>query len=477
MFHMKIKKDESFESFEKRLRTTYRACTSACYPKDDSYLVRCFMRGLDSNYDNVRELLDINALDWFEKPLNQVIQFAMDIKLNKKMTGSWVTISGSGNATGKQGAARPSSTSPTTKESDEDTYLSKRCDLTHPEVTQLIRKYSCPLCRKNNHPIWKCYSIKDVYEIKLIKDKNTNTNNSTNQVQVPSQTTQPPQGTANMVTSLPYTIIDEADRYDGYSSVIGPSVSTTSDNPPSNKEEVENKINTELIKYPHVYFQYKHCVDIANRLFFPHNSKFTDHNNEFGESQIVINSGATCHNKTQVPISGIGAIQININGFILRIHNVYYIPHLAYSLYSVKEHMAYNNCYTYFGNHKAILSFPRFKFTIFNDQDLYVNVRSVGTRSNKIHWDSKDTPTTQAYKVTLSQKLPAYKPNPSKSPHKQITNIDLHHYFGLRKLKNISHFKQVYKPTVTIIDAGDIPLEIGSVSTLYRTTRNILPVE
>ena len=123
-------------------------------------------------------------------------------------------------------------------------------------------------------------------------------------------------------------------------------------------------------------------------------------------------------NKTQVPISGIGSIQININGFILRIHNVYYIPHLAYSLYSVKEHMTYNNCYTYFGNSKAVLSCPRFKFTIFNDQDLYINVRSVGTNSNKIHWDSNDSPTQKAYNTTLPQNLPAYKPNPSLRNHR-----------------------------------------------------------
>ena len=159
-------------------------------------------------------------------------------------------------------------------------------------------------------------------------------------------------------------------------------------------------------------------------------------------------------NKTQVPISGIGSIQININGFILRIHNVYYIPHLAYSLYSVKEHMTYDNCYTYFGNRKAVLSFPCFKFTIFNDQDLYINVRSVGTRTNKIHWDSNNNPNQKANKVTLPQKLPAYKPNPSKSSHKQITNIDLHRYFVFRTLKNITHFKQVCKPTVTIIDVS-----------------------
>ena len=128
MFHTKIAKDESFQSFAKRLRTTYRACITAGYPEDESYLVRCFVRGLDSNYNNVRDLLDTNALDWFDKSLNQVIQLVTDIKLNKKTTGSWITVTGSGNATGKQGAARPA-TLPSNNPTDEESYLSKRCDL------------------------------------------------------------------------------------------------------------------------------------------------------------------------------------------------------------------------------------------------------------------------------------------------------------------------------------------------------------
>ena len=63
-------------------------------------------------------------------------------------------------------------------------------------------------------------------------------------------------------------------------------------------------------------------------------------------------------NKQRVPISGSGAIQIKINGFVLRMHNVFYITTLAFSLYSVKEHMKYGKYYTYFGNKKLYLAFP-----------------------------------------------------------------------------------------------------------------------
>ena len=106
-------------------------------------------------------------MDWFDKSLNQVIQLAMDTKLNKKTTGSWITATDTGNATGKQGVANLASTNTTENKDDED-FLSKWFNLTHPEFSLLIRKFVCPFCRKKHHPIWKCHSIKDIYNIKLI---------------------------------------------------------------------------------------------------------------------------------------------------------------------------------------------------------------------------------------------------------------------------------------------------------------------
>ena len=79
----------------------------------------------------------------FDKSLNKVIQLVTSIKLNKKTTGSWITVTGSGNATGKQGAARPATALPTDKSTDEENYLSKRSYLTHPEVSILIQKLLC----------------------------------------------------------------------------------------------------------------------------------------------------------------------------------------------------------------------------------------------------------------------------------------------------------------------------------------------
>ena len=78
------------------------------------------------------------------------------------------------------------------------------------------------------------------------------------------------------------------------------------------------------------------------------------------EYPVIIDSGATYHmwtdptafisfvpaensyvslaNNYKIPMKGIGSIQLNINSYILQIHNVYYVPDLQYCLYSVKQH-------------------------------------------------------------------------------------------------------------------------------------------
>ena len=70
----------------------YRACISTGFLEDKSYLIHYFIQCLDFNYDNVRDLLNTNALDWLNKPLNKVIQLVTDIKLNKKITSSWIIV-------------------------------------------------------------------------------------------------------------------------------------------------------------------------------------------------------------------------------------------------------------------------------------------------------------------------------------------------------------------------------------------------
>ena len=111
MYSMIIRKHKTFDAFVKRIRTHYRTCTRSSFPYREGHLVRCFINGLDSNFDNSRTLLQNGALHWFTLILNEVIQEVMEIKLNCQSSGAWTTDDGAANMAGKQGTKRPDNSS------------------------------------------------------------------------------------------------------------------------------------------------------------------------------------------------------------------------------------------------------------------------------------------------------------------------------------------------------------------------------
>lgn len=177
--------EESFDAFAKRLRLMYKTCTRSGIPYDEGFLIRCFAQGLDKNFDYSRELLDQGVLPWYNQTLNEVLVLINDIKLNKQSTGTWIKSSARANATGKQGAKRPSTAvtpdpaaNVITKDPNIPDYLYKPSELSQKEVKQLLERYSCPLCRKNTHPLHTCYLRKNVYNVSL-KQQGSNDNTST----------------------------------------------------------------------------------------------------------------------------------------------------------------------------------------------------------------------------------------------------------------------------------------------------------
>lgn len=52
------------------------------------------------------------------------------------------------------------------------------------------------------------------------------------------------------------------------------------------------------------------------------------------------NSYVLLANNYKIPIAGWGTIQLNINGYFLHIHDVYYVPGLQYSLYAWLNNIA-----------------------------------------------------------------------------------------------------------------------------------------
>ena len=182
---------------------------------------------------------------------------------------------------------------------------------------------------------------------------------------------------------------------------------------------------------------------------------------------IIIDSGATHHmwtdvsafitfrtlnhcyvtlaNNNKVPIKGQGTIQIKIQGYILHIHNIYLVPTLQLSLYSVKQHRRYIQCSCVFNNTAATLHFPKFSFQIDDEHDMLIYGKSIRNTPTKIHWSSTDGIQQSVRQVSTQSPIPMpdHKPNPNKKVHQKISNIDIHKYLGFRTLKSLKPFQQV----------------------------------
>ena len=180
-------------------------------------------------------------------------------------------------------------------------------------------------------------------------------------------------------------------------------------------------------------------------------------------------------NNYKIPMKCIGSIQLNINGYILQIHNVYYVPDLQYCLYSVKQYRKYQECSCIFNNYAALFSFPHFTINICDDHDMYITATSLQHRASIIHWCSTDGLTSSGYHIDGNQvphHLPFHEPNPSKQVQRRISNIDIHKYMGFRTLKILKSFQEVSQNTVTFINTGKIPKDIGNYTTIKKHTHN-----
>ena len=186
------------------------------------------------------------------------------------------------------------------------------------------------------------------------------------------------------------------------------------------------------------------------------------------------NCYVTLANNHKIPTLGKGTIQLIINGYVLRLHDVYHVPDLQFSLYSVKQHRRYLQCSCVFDNDSASLIFPKFHFTIDDEYDMVIHGSSDTSASNKIHWSSTDGVVHSCRRANHLPpiSMPSHKPNPNKQVHRRISNIDIHKYLGFRTLKDLSIFQSVSQDTVSFVNAGELPLSHGDVSTIQRHKSN-----
>ena len=156
-------------------------------------------------------------------------------------------------------------------------------------------------------------------------------------------------------------------------------------------------------------------------------------------------------NNAKMPIVGSGTIRITFNDYILEIDDVFYIPSLLNSLYSVKQHIRNPSCAFHCAyEYGCRLLFPHFTIHIDDSDKLYLPF-SRPSPSTKVHW-SNIHQHKKAFTVQLPKVQPHHKPNPSYRNSWRITNHELHRYLGYRNQK-LDDFKLAIQDTVTIVNS------------------------
>ena len=336
----------------------------------------------------------------------------------------------------------------------------------------LLERYACPLCRKNNHAFHTCHALRTTYSISL-KQQQTQDSTSDNvqSSNPPAPTPQPVM--ANRAATSVHVLSDEPERYEGYESIMAPPPESDSDET-SASDNIHtldhslrvSKLNENSTNYLNSFNKFTYNVGSVRQstLQFSKQNCYRISSTATNEYPIIIDSGATHHmwtnskafitfrpmcdcyvtlaNNYKIPIQGIGTIQINIQGYILNIHDVYLVPSLQFSLYSVKQHRRYLQCSCIFNNDAATLHFPKFKFNIDDDYDMLIYGRFHNPNKSKIHWSSKDGLRTSIRRATTTTPIimPDHKPNPNKQVHRKMTNIDIHKYMGFRTLKTLEPY-------------------------------------
>jgi deoxyuridine 5'-triphosphate nucleotidohydrolase len=148
-------------------------------------------------------------------------------------------------------------------------------------------------------------------------------------------------------------------------------------------------------------------VDINNTNFdtdyYPTVSSNVDNSNNLNTKSstltfpFVIDSGATdhmCNNRnlftsiqpaspsqssvklgdgtTRCTVQGIGTIRLQIQDNIIELHNTLFVPSLDTSLFSVKQHMKLQGCYTHCESNTCTLAFPTFTINAITDHEIHI---------------------------------------------------------------------------------------------------------
>jgi len=287
----------------------------------------------------------------------------------------------------------------------------KGSGLSNRESEQCIRKFSCFLCRRNDHPFDRCSVASKFYDVAIKATTPVTSSTNNNSHNGGSQRTSQTNGQARAVTasqqqdsasSLPFTTPQDTHRFPDFEIIQDDDTQTNA----SKNKNKQSKVKEPHTPYLDVTSLKLHCGSVAKATFSLSHNPFSNLRPS-NSHQIIVDSGATHHmwcdvsaftsyqpmkgcyvklaNTQRIPIHGSGSIRIRVQGRVLDVHDVYHIPDLTHSLYSLKVHRKYYKCGAIFSNSECIVIFPKFNFDIDDSDEMILYGENLGPTTKTIH--------------------------------------------------------------------------------------------
>ena len=122
----------------------------------------------------------------------------------------------------------------------------KTSELSFKKVQMLLERYSCPICRKNNHAFHTCNALKGTYNVSLRNTSSHTNNTSSSNLNSSATATTQPTVAANCVSTSVQVLPGVVECYNGFESVAILPPESDSDNGNNDVQNIQESLNLSI---------------------------------------------------------------------------------------------------------------------------------------------------------------------------------------------------------------------------------------
>ena len=397
-------KEESIESFVIRLETIQHEILDNGGYSTPQLLKRNFILGLGPEFSDIIRLLNTGTLPPEWKPLNLhtllpvAKRYLQSVLTTRQRNREYKELHKSTTQTSSKSTGKPqTSTQPATNDAIKDRIKRIYTAIYHKrfkasDFEREVGPGCCVFHGTRDHKTNECLAIQ-----KAMAKSELNHVAPVNTTHISKPPTQPVAKVASLShQSIPESILSQIEAVD-FSALQG-----DDDNNKHSSEDVSPYLSLTSRNIILASSNNNETTPAKLKLIldsgaFPHmcNNRFSFDNFYPWPPSAKVQDVLLADGTSRAPIRGIGSIIFSINSFIVRLHNVLYVPTLSTSLFSVKEHAQYDGCSLRIEHNRYFLSFPSYTIKKTIGDELSITVKLPCQPCDIIHFDSSSAPLSQ----------------------------------------------------------------------------------